>query len=91
MVRLSYGNSNLDSYVRPASTEENGTGSPLRPEFQPWTRGSWDELGEKTNRSGLLGRKIGVVPMWLANGQRVAATMLQVIKLRSASFRSFRA
>ena len=36
---------------------------------------------KETNRfflSWLVGRKIGVVPMWFANGKRVAATMLHI-------------
>ena len=77
MINKTYAANPLDSYVRPES-KDSESGSLLRPEFQPWHRGGWDEFGERTKRSGLLARKIGVVPMWFANGKRVAATMLQV-------------
>jgi hypothetical protein len=63
--------------VRPSDDPDAG-GSLLRPELRPWPRGSWDELGERTKRIGVLGRKIGVVPMWFRNGQRIATTMIQV-------------
>ena len=82
MIKKSYASNPLDSYVRPEiETSEPGiiSGSLLRPELQPWQRGGWDEYSERTKRTGLLARKIGVVPMWFANGKRVAATMLQVI------------
>lgn len=81
MIKKSYASNPLDSYVRPEiETSEPGiiSGSLLRPELQPWQRGGWDEYSERTKRTGLLARKIGVVPMWFANGKRVAATMLQV-------------
>jgi len=77
MINKTYAANPLDSYIRPES-KDSESGSLLRPEFQPWHRGGWDEFGERTKRSGLLARKIGVVPMWFANGKRVAATMLQV-------------
>ena len=81
MIKKTYGANPLDTYVRPEiQSEESGnvTGSLLRPELQPWHRGGWDEFGLETKRVGLLARKIGVVPMWYANGTRVATTMLQV-------------
>jgi len=81
MIKKTYGANPLDTYVRPEiQSEESGdvTGSLLRPELQPWHRGGWDEFGVETKRVGLLARKIGVVPMWYANGTRVATTMLQV-------------
>ena len=52
--------------------------SPLKPELKPWPRGSWDECGTATTRVGLIGRKIGVVPMWLKSGKPVLATMLHI-------------
>ena len=79
MIRQIYATDPLQSYVRP-STEvvEEENDSPLKPELRPWPRGQWSELGASTRRTGLLARKIGVVPMWFNNGKRVATTMLQV-------------
>ena len=77
MIKLSYAQDPLGSYVRPLEEagNENENGSLLRPELRPWPRGGWDE---STKRIGLLGRKIGIVPMWFANGKKCAATMLQI-------------
>ena len=81
MIRQTY-NDPLKSYIRPLVVEENeeaaDNDSLLKPELRPWPRGQWTELGASTRRTGLLARKIGVVPMWFANGKRVATTMLQV-------------
>jgi len=77
MIKKTYGSNPLDSYVRP-EIQSAESGSLLRPELQPWHRGGWDEYGARTKRTGILARKIGVAPMWFANGTRVAATMLQV-------------
>ena len=73
MIKQSYGQG-VQTYVRPS--EDNN--SPLKDELKPWSRGTWEELGIKTRRIGILGRKIGVVPMWFANGKRVSATMLHI-------------
>ena len=49
--------------------------SPLNAELiQPiseWTK--------RSKRTGLIGKKIGVYPMWLKNGKRVLSTLLQII------------
>ena len=73
MIKQSYGEG-LQTYVRP----DGQSNSPLRENLQPWKRGEWEEQGIKTRRIGLLGRKIGVYPMWLNNGKRVATTILQI-------------
>ena len=75
MIKLSYAQDQLGSYVRPVQEGSEESGSLLRPELRPWPRGGWEE---RTKRIGLLGRKIGVVPMWFANGKKCAATMLQI-------------
>ena len=69
------------AYVAPNTTKEqsdNANYSPLKTELKPWERGTWDECGTATTRAGLIGRKIGVVPMWLKNGKQVLATMLHI-------------
>ncbi|XP_076246177.1 mitochondrial ribosomal protein L3 isoform X2 [Calliopsis andreniformis] len=33
----------------------------------------------KSKRTGLIGKKIGVYPMWLKNGQRVLSTLIQIV------------
>jgi len=48
---------------------------PLREEFTPWARGTW-QIGSR--RPGLLAIKIGVQPLWLADGRQVLTTMLHV-------------
>ena len=78
MIEKRYSIDPLGTYVRPEGHDSNISGSPLRPDLQPWPRQGWDEYGTKSKRCGLLARKIGVVPMWFNNGKRVAATMLQV-------------
>lgn len=49
--------------------------SPLKAELiqpsEPWTRNS--------RRCGLIGKKIGVYPLWLKNGKRVLTTLIQII------------
>merc|ERR1719436_1287227 len=54
MIKKSYAANPLDSYIRPETKDSESSGSLLRPEFQPWHRGGWDEFGERTKRSGLL-------------------------------------
>ena len=73
------------AYVAPPSTQSEGENSetakrtsPLKTELEPWPRGSWIDCDIRTTRVGLLGRKIGVVPMWYKNGKQVLATMLQI-------------
>ena len=69
------------AYVAPPKSNEKSDepeNSPLKTELKPWSRGSWDECGTATTRVGLIGRKIGVVPMWLKNGKPVLATMLHI-------------
>ena len=50
--------------------------SPLNTELvqptQAWTQGS--------KRTGLIGKKIGVYPLWLKNGKKVLTTLIQVFK-----------
>lgn len=58
--------------------QESEDESLLKPELQPWPRGTWDEQGVKTTRVGLIGRKIGVVPMWFKNGRPCTATMIHI-------------
>ncbi len=89
MVKQSYGTSILDTYVRPDSEENSEEGSPLRPELRPWPRGSWDEQGVFTTRVGLIGRKIGVVPMWDNRGRRMTTTLIQVKILKSCRIWNF--
>ncbi len=55
--------------------QSSSAASPLRQELRPWPRGQWDE---RATRSGLIGRKIGVVPMWQNDGKKVMATMVNV-------------
>ncbi|XP_017764245.1 PREDICTED: 39S ribosomal protein L3, mitochondrial isoform X2 [Eufriesea mexicana] len=43
----------------------------LIPSNIPWTKDS--------KRTGLIGKKIGVYPMWLKNGKKVLATLIQII------------
>ena len=69
------------AYVAPPKNIENtdkSDSSPLKTDLTPWPRGSWDECGTATTRIGLIGRKIGVVPMWLKNGKQVSSTMLHI-------------
>lgn len=72
------------AYVVPPKTRANENKaaqnkvSPLIAELEPWQRGNWDECGVGTTRVGLIGRKVGVVPMWLKNGKPVLATMLHI-------------
>ena len=53
------------------------SGSPLRADLAPWPRGEWQE-GELNIRTGVIGRKIGVTPLWLKSGRKVMCTMVQV-------------
>ena len=47
--------------------------SPLKnPPIEPQT---WTP---HSRRTGLIARKIGIYPMWLTNGKKVASTLLQV-------------
>lgn len=65
------------AYVRPqeAATE----GEPvLKDGLEPWPRGQWNDEGQNTTRVGLIGRKIGVVPMWRKDGRPVMASMVHV-------------
>ncbi|XP_067651670.1 large ribosomal subunit protein uL3m-like [Haliotis asinina] len=48
--------------------------SPLRDE--PWPR---EEYTKRTFRTGVLALKIGVVPQWTTDGQKIFTTMLQVL------------
>ena len=70
------------AYVAPPSNPNErpreNRNSPLKVEHKPWSRGLWEECGVATTRVGLIGRKIGVVPMWLKNGKQVLATMLHI-------------
>ena len=69
------------AYVAPPKNNantDNSKISPLKPDLTPWPRGSWDECGTASTRIGLIGRKIGVVPMWLKNGRQVSSTMLHI-------------
>lgn len=72
------------AYVAPPKKQINGDQvagtktSPLKTELEPWSRGTWDACGTATTRIGLIGRKIGVVPMWYKNGKPCLATMLHI-------------
>lgn len=61
------------AYVRP---EQEGR-SLLKGHLKPWPRGKYEDC-ERTTRVGLMGRKIGVVPMWRKNGKPIMATMLHI-------------
>uniref|UniRef100_A0A0P4WFZ9 Large ribosomal subunit protein uL3m n=1 Tax=Scylla olivacea TaxID=85551 RepID=A0A0P4WFZ9_SCYOL len=47
--------------------------SPLKTEC--WERGTW---AKNSMRCGLIGRKIGIYPMWTKDGTRLLTTLLQV-------------
>lgn len=49
--------------------------SPLKEELVQ-TNVSWTE---DSKRTGLIGKKIGVYPMWLKNGRKVLTTIIQII------------
>jgi len=72
-----------DSYVNTRLTDDegvangNGGESPLRADLAPWPWGEWQE-GELNIRTGVIGRKIGVTPLWLKSGRKVMCTMVQV-------------
>ncbi|KAL3281390.1 hypothetical protein HHI36_004600 [Cryptolaemus montrouzieri] len=48
----------------------------IRPESVINTNIEWNP---KLKRSGLIGRKIGVYPLWLKNGRKIATTLIQVL------------
>lgn len=62
-------------YGRPVLGTDAVRASPLKVEpiepQQEWT--------EKTRRTGVIAKKIGIYPMWLKDGSRVYATLLQVL------------
>ncbi|KOC64548.1 39S ribosomal protein L3, mitochondrial [Habropoda laboriosa] len=62
----------ISEYV--ASNDGLHNKSPLNAELIPTT--PWTP---KSKRTGLIGKKIGVYPMWLKNGTRVLATLIQII------------
>ena len=70
--------SDIDFFRTLREVEESDDESPLREELKPWPRGTWDQLGTRTTRVGLIGRKIGVIPMWYKNGRPCDVTMLHV-------------
>ncbi|XP_054002130.1 39S ribosomal protein L3, mitochondrial isoform X1 [Hylaeus anthracinus] len=37
------------------------------------------EWTPKSQRTGLIGKKIGIYPMWLKNGQKVLSTLIQIV------------
>lgn len=39
-----------------------------------------------SKRTGLIGKKIGVYPMWLKNGQKVITTLIQVYNTRYCNY-----
>lgn len=47
--------------------------SPLAAET--FVRGQWNI---KSQRSGLIGRKIGIMPLWTKTGERIVVTLIQV-------------
>lgn len=47
-----------------------------QPATDPVTLKEWSP---KIQRTGVIARKIGVYPLWLNNGQKIAATLLQVL------------
>jgi len=65
----------LDEYGPPAIPESTGMPfvSPLKEIIRP--RG---EFTEKSLRTGVIARKIGIYPMWDKEGNRFLATLLQV-------------
>lgn len=50
--------------------------SPLQ--TTPFQRGQWNI---KSRRTGLIGKKIGIYPMWTSTGERVVTTLIQVAYL----------
>ncbi len=71
----------VDAYVDTRVDVGGGDGgdgdSPLRADLTPWPRGEWLP-DERFTRCGLIGRKIGMQPMWLKNGKKVMSTLVQV-------------
>ncbi|XKL67562.1 hypothetical protein PGB90_003053 [Kerria lacca] len=43
---------------------------------QPFVRGKWNI---KSQRCGLIGRKIGIYPMWTKTGERIVTTLIQIV------------
>ena len=76
VLKDSYNNEDYGERYAYVSPDE-GTESPLKGHLQPWSRGKFDD-DPRTTRVGLLGRKIGVVPMWRSDGSPIMATMLHV-------------
>lgn len=60
----------------PQASPLGAPGSPLKDKvIEPATDIEWNP---KLKRTGVLAKKIGVVPMWMKDGRRVTSTMLQV-------------
>jgi len=43
--------------------------------MEPFTKGEWNS---KSQRVGLIGKKIGVYPMWMKDGTRILTTLIHV-------------
>lgn len=55
--------------------------SPLS--IEPFVRGNWNI---KSQRTGLIGRKIGIQPLWTKTGKRIVTTLIQVMNISIFSF-----
>ena len=67
----------LNKYISSYKISPFSFCSPLRPDLAPWPRGEWQE-DEFTIRTGLIGRKLGLCPIWLKSGKKIITTMVQI-------------
>jgi len=72
MIRANF----VDKMPLELAEQKRSGESKLKEDLQPWPRGQWP--GPWCTRSGLIGRKIGVIPMWTKKGKRVMATMIHI-------------
>jgi len=54
--------------------DSNSEESPLKD--APWPRGEWNE---RSIRTGVIARKIGIYPMWKKDGTKLLTTLLQIV------------
>ena len=47
---------------------------------EPLKRGEWNI---KSQRTGVIARKIGIYPLWNTKGEKILTTLLQVLIIRS--------
>ncbi|CAK9829798.1 39S ribosomal protein L3, mitochondrial [Anthophora retusa] len=65
----------LSEYV----THNEGLHTPLKSPLNTELTQPSAPWSPNTRRTGLIGRKIGVYPMWLKNGKRVITTLIQIV------------